>query len=524
MMDKIIKFKTHYIVFLLFVIAIVPRIYRFSQQPIYTDEITWMVRAKETFLALRTFNRQHIKNYFQSSNAWWVNDNDTEAIALPLTAATGPFIAYLGIGQSVLTRNVARDFVVARFPLIVINSFTVVIVYLLTRKITDKKTALLTGVLYALDPVAISYSRLIINDGLLTLFILFGIYSFFYIENVKTSIILSSLSICFAFLTKPIGLLPLIIFFFYAIFSDKKMKNFIKFTLIGLVSFVLIHFFWPEAWFHPFTSVFEYLTRQFKLIENSTEMFFAGSVSHQVPFYYYFILICLRVPSYIFFGLLASLYFFFTKPGRKKLILINLKTLSQIIYVFVFFLFLSFASKKSGVRYLLPIWPYIYIGACCAIFRFVKKLPEIFGGFVLLAIISLSLFNIYKYEPNYDYYYNEIFGGPAVAKNYVSTSLCYGAKESADTLKKCFPQVTQISYVGCARSTLPYYFSGIINSQIDPNQPVVIEAYYEQMKYVTTKTAKLVKNKDVINVTKNGVDLAKIYLNLKQFPKSCSLN
>ncbi len=141
-MDVIRSLNRYFIYLVIFLVSFIPRIYQIDKSPIYPDEITWMVRAKETFLAVRTFNFNHIITYFRSYNAWWNVNNDTEAISLPLVSITGPFIAYLGNGQGILSRNILPDYVAARVPLVIINSLFVVLIYLFLKILWIKRLRL----------------------------------------------------------------------------------------------------------------------------------------------------------------------------------------------------------------------------------------------------------------------------------------------------------------------------------------------------------------------------------------------
>lgn len=493
-----------------------PRIYRISQSPIFPDEITWMVRAKETFLAVRTFNPEWIRNYFKSSNAWWNIKNDTEAISLPLVAATGPFIAYLGKGQSILSRNILPDYVAGRVPLVVINSLFVILLYLFAEKIAGKKIALICALFYSFDPVDIAYSRMILNDGLLTIFTMISLYSFFFINDNRWSILLSSFGLVLGFLTKPVGILPVVAWISYLILSKNKKEILFKILKIGFLSLLLIQIFWPQSWFNPFFSIIEYLSRQYHLTKGAAEIYFLGKVAAYTPFYYYLFQVLLRVPSYIFLGLLINFIiivkFLYNKRDVKIAFINRFKELSICVFVLMYFLIIAFSVKKSGIRYLLPIWPFIYLfsfwGFKKILMRY-KNNPILKAG--LFFLFFIALINLYKYSPNYDYYYNELTGGPKTAQKIISVNLCYGAKESADYIKKCFPAVSSIDYIGCSKTVIPYYFSGNVYSDVGKGQLLVIEEYYRQMGFLTSDEKDYTKGKASIIIKRNGIILARIY-------------
>ena len=516
--------------FLLFliIIALVPRIYGLSEAPIFPDEITWMVRSKESFLALRTFNWDYIFNYFNSSNAWWNIQNDTQSIAAPLVAITGPLIAYLGKGQSILSRNILPDFVVARIPIAVANSVFVLILYLFAKKISGKKTAILVAILYSLDPISIAYSRLILNDSLLTIFIILGLFFFFYIKNERISILLSSLSLALAFLTKPSGILIIVAWFIYFLLSKNKIEIFKKITLTTILAVIFIQLFWPESWYHPVISIFEYLYRQAGLVSQGTVMYFMGDISRNIPFYYYIYQIFSRMPFYITIGLIFYLTFiikFIIKNGVSKKILYKYRIeLSLFIFLLVFFVVVSFSAKKSGVRYVLPLWPLFYISSCWAIVEFFKLLKNrmIVKKTILMIIFVFGLYNVISYYPNYDYYYSKLIGGPKNAQKHVLVGLCYGAKESVEYIKMCFPEVSSFAYIGCSRTVVPYYYSGRVTNDWEREDIVVVEESYRILGPDTEEVNHFKNVMPKIIIEENGATLSRLYLNNQNLRDMCN--
>ena len=511
---------------LLFLIAFIVRCYGLSKSPIFPDEITWMVRAKESFLALRTFNWGYIQGFFNGPNAWWRIDNDTQSIATPLALIIGPFIAYLGKGQSILSFNLLPDFVAARLPLVLINSLIIIPLYLLTESLVGRKVAVLTSLLYSLDPVGVAYSRLILNDGLLTFFILVGIYSFFYIKNNLLSVFLSSLSLASGFLTKPNGILLIVAWVTYGLISENKGEVFKKLTLSLIFATIFIQILWPESWYHPVASIFEYLYRQTILVSAGIRVYFAGVVTNNPPPYYYLFQILARLPSYALLGLLAYLVIivrkFFKKGIDKKFLFSHAVHLSIASFALVFLLSVSFSPKKLGVRYILPVWPILYICASWAIYKLSAKynLAKIVITFVLL----VGVYNLASYYPSYDYYYSELLGGPKNVQKYSLVTHCYGAKESIDYINKCFPQASSFAYLGCARPATPYYYANPVTENWQGEDIVVIEESYRILRAET----------DAVNYYKDkvpekalavkGAVLSRLYLQSSSLTNLCKMN
>ncbi|KKQ49691.1 MAG: Glycosyl transferase family 39 [Candidatus Woesebacteria bacterium GW2011_GWC1_38_13] len=514
MMKTHIRSKKNLIYPFLFLIAFLPRIYRIQETPIYTDEITWMVRAKETFLAIRTLNRTHIINYFKSDNAWWNNKTDTEAIALPLVYISGPFIAYLGNG-SVLSRNVMAEYTAGRIPLAFVNSLTVIIFFLMTKKSFGNRVSFILSYFYALDPINLANSRLIMNDGLLCFFMLLTVYAFFYIENKSISIVISSLALAFGFLTKPIGILPVFAWLTYLLITNHKKETFVKIIKICLFTLFSILILWPESWFNPVVSIFEYLFRQIRLTQTSTAIYFMGQATKDVPVYYYVVHMFLRMPIYILAALVFSIIMLIRLLGIKGIREISRSQSVEVsLFIFAIFLYLILAlsSKKSGIRYLLPIWPFIYYFSAVfyKYFNITLKKNSFLKAILVFSII-ICTFTVYKYNPSYDYYVNEFFRRSDMSQEYISVGLCYGAKESADFIKKCFPSEGSVTYIGCASTVVPYYYSGNLSREVNKNKIIIIEEYYTQMGYVSEDIYKIVNEVEPVFLENNGIILSRLY-------------
>jgi hypothetical protein len=77
------KRKDKLIPILLFLVAFLIRLYGISAHSLFADEITWMVRGKELFFALKQANL----NYF--INGYWLNKDTTWPIAMPMSLLSG---------------------------------------------------------------------------------------------------------------------------------------------------------------------------------------------------------------------------------------------------------------------------------------------------------------------------------------------------------------------------------------------------------------------------------------------------
>jgi 4-amino-4-deoxy-L-arabinose transferase-like glycosyltransferase len=490
----------------LFSLTLLPRFYRLSETPLYPDEITWMVRAKETSLALRTLNF----NYF--SSAWWNIINDTESIALPLTVSVGFPIIYLGKGQSVLSYNLFQDYIVGRSIVIIISSIFIVLYYLFAQKYFGKKVALLSSLLFTLDPIFTANSKLILNDLYLTLFIFFSISTYLLIKNKKLSVFLSSLGLTASFLTKPHGILLIPVFFLQIFINRENRKQQLgKFIVTFMLFIVFVSLLWPSSWSNPVFAVPEYLLRQITQAGEGINNYFLGNITENPPFYYYLFQLMTRLPPLIILGFLGFLIILIRNKDKSH------KTykysISILAFMFIFITVVSLSPKKLGVRYILPLWPWIYLFAGKTILFITNRIkyPFLKIGFILTILIYFLFIAIY-YFPHEYLYYNDFIGGTKNAQKYDLVGLCLGSKAAIDYVGACYPSIRKVAVLGCGRTTIPYYYPNPINYDWKNESVLIIENYYLQLE----------KDKEVVEFYNNnypthtinikGAKLAQIYV------------
>jgi len=467
-----LKKKNLLILALLFLLTLLPRLYKLGETPLYPDEITWMVRAKETALALRTLNL----DYF--ADAWWNIRGDTESIAIPLTVSAGFPIIYLGKGQSVLSYNLLQDYIAGRAVVIIASSIFIVVYYLFAQKYFDKKVALLSSVLLSLDPIFLANSKLIMNDILLTIFIFFSISSYGLIKKERLSAFLASLGAVGAFLTKPQGILVLPVFFLQIFINHKEKKRELKkFIITSLLFLVFVSLFWPASWSNPILAIAEYLLRQRTLISGGINNYFLGEITNNPPFYYYLFQLLTRLPPLVVLGFIFyPLVLAKNRSETKPLLMV-------ILFVFLFLGVVSFSPKKLGVRYILPLWPWIYLFAGKTILSFVNKIKYSFFQMALLSsVIIYSLILTIYFFPYHDLYYNFFIGGTANAQKYDLVGLCSGSKAAVDLISKWYPEVREIAVLGCGRTTIAYYYPHPVNNDWRKEKVLIIENYYLQLE------------------------------------------
>jgi len=172
--------------------------------------------------------------------------------------------------QEVPTDAVSLDYLVAiRFPTALLTSAFVVVLYFLVGKLLDRKVALLSAVLVALDPFYLAHSRLLHHDALVATFMTLSLLSFLvYLSQTRASgyLVLSGLSAGLAFLSKATSLflvpfVGLLAWMAYveqggSLFSPpsrwQEGKRWLgRFLVWGLVASITFVALWPAMWVEP---------------------------------------------------------------------------------------------------------------------------------------------------------------------------------------------------------------------------------------------------------------------------------
>ncbi|MFA6017245.1 MAG: glycosyltransferase family 39 protein [Patescibacteria group bacterium] len=271
------------------------------------------------------------------------------------------------------------------FLVVVLNSLTVVIIYLFCNKFFDKKTAIFSSFLYAVSPFSIEYSRFAWNPNPIPFFTALSIYflfSYFY-EKRATSFYLSLITASLTFQLHYQGFLLVVAVFLVSLLK-KDYKNFILGSAIFVI--LLAPFFISEIQnnFQNTKEIVYFLERttqgksfgiknSIKAFTQETPEFFARSI-----FFNFKILGIIF--SFIFYILIGQ--FLFNFLGKK----IDLKNKQNLLIFLLTILFLTlFIYRQWIVSY------YLLVAIVPLIIFFVlifKKYP-----LVLILIIILNLYS-----------------------------------------------------------------------------------------------------------------------------------
>jgi 4-amino-4-deoxy-L-arabinose transferase-like glycosyltransferase len=354
---------------------------------------------------------------------------------------------------------------VARFPVVLVTSLGIVLMFFLMRGLVPEKTAILASVLIVMDPFYLAHSRFIHLDALVTTFIALSLLSFLvWVRQPQKPVflVMTGVFLGCAFLTKqPAGCL--IPFFLLALVSRQVLishtgtrnlkktcadcfslpffRSILKpFLIIVVIAGVLFVLFWPAMWVAPVDTVQKLGAGLEKVVENSHEErgYFLGAVTptdNYGPLFYPVVLVMRLTPLTLVFslvGILGLLYSFRKLTFSDE----NLTVLFLLLFIALFCLLMTISEKKID-RYLLPVFPCADILAamgicvCCSFLsRRIRgtgtRRPQgIFTGgrwygVLVILVVVLQAALIVPVAPYYLSYFNPVvLGGPQHAPEYL---------------------------------------------------------------------------------------------------------
>ncbi len=461
-------FKWRFLILIYFV-ALLPRLFLIGRAGIYSDEITWMVRGKEVVYGMIHRN----SNYFEK--AWWNKQNDTEAIGLPLVATSGMSYVFLA-GDGKISLKLLPEIVAARLPVAIISAFLPLVILFFGIRFFSFDVGLIAALIYAFNPVALGLDRWVVHDSFLTVFSFFSL-SFFLVAGKRQKIsILPGFFLALAFMTKPNGILPLLGWVVFWLFNFKSKRVFNLFWVNVVTFFVMITVFWPASWWSPIFAFFEYMYRQINLVQGGMRNFYLGEVTNNPGWTYYFFQLGTKLPEVTIigtvYGLCLSIYRFKTlKKLRNFDVLVAAGS-----YWLMFMIIITFSPKKLGVRYALPLFPWIALLSAYGLDKMIKVVKPAVGKVILILLGIISLIYPISFVPDYYQYYNVFVGGPRGAQKYDLVGFCASSKPAFEFLNKIDFQ-GKVYVAGCA-DPVSYYSTKIaVVHDFREADLVVVETY-----------------------------------------------
>lgn len=499
------KRKTILIFWGIYLLTLIFRLYSLSSSSIHMDEVIWMVNGKEFFYALLHHNFQ----YFQ--HAWWNNPNETYAIGIPAVLSSGISQFFLA-GAGKFSLHLFSDIVASRLPIAIIASFLPPMMFLFLARLGNPIVGLVAALTYALNPASLNLDRWLLHDSFLNLFSFLAIVAFINATEKKKNSILPGIWMAVAFLSKPHGLLVLIPW--ALIYLSKKTKT--TFTLLwsNLISFLIsIVILWPESWTHPIYSIYLYMFRQLSFAQTGFVYFFMGKVTaDQGPFYYLFEIL-VKTPELILIGLIVSLCLI-VRSSKNIPSKLRAYVWPVSAYLISFLILISLSIAKPGIRYALPLFPWIYIFSGFGLVWLYNRLTPVWAKAILIIISLISIINPLSYFPEYQMYYNSFLGGATGAQKFDRVSVCVGHKKALEYLDTHNISGTVYIY-GCQDSAL-YESPRSFTRDYKQADLFIVEGYLEQTYPDDIKLQYITQNSNLIfAVNQYGVTTAKVYQRIK---------
>ena len=366
----------------LFVLAFLPRVLSLNAISII-DEFQWQNGAKAFINGLLSgdFASTYCRYHPAVTDLWLIAIGlGVKYLTLLLTGANpGGFQTLLE--QSTFPGYPNADFLVAeRLPFTFATSISVVLVYLLARKLLGNPVAWLGAGLLALDPFHIAHSRVVTPDGLLASLMTLSILSFIvYLvcERSRYYVVFSGFAAGLALLTKvpAVLLIPMVATLIISENITRNPKPLTDLALWSGMAFLTFFCLWPAMWVAPLGTIQRMLAEMAQDTGGGWNQFFMGKITKDPGFLFYPVVLLFRTTPLTLIGAVASLIFL-SRITRNTLHAprFTLHALAMLMTcILLFTLFISFGSTKFD-RFLLPVFPLVDILAALGLYELAKAI------------------------------------------------------------------------------------------------------------------------------------------------------
>ena len=338
---------------------------------------------------------------------------------------TGPSRNEWQFGHNFLFTNDAdKLLLLGRIAPILISVLLGLYIFKWASELFSHKAGILSLFLYAFMPNIIAHAQFVATDLAVAAFSFIALYYLWKLFKTgnKKFIVYTGISLGLALGSKFSGaLLVPITAFLLLVYMWKgegnnvfKIKKFLKYlVLIGVIGFLMLYIIYlfphnPDFYLKGLRSIYADIAGNFYYYLN-------GNFSKD-GWWYYFIfafLIKTPIPALIAFALAIFAYRKYKLAGFEK----------QLIFlpVIVFLLVTSFKAHDIGVRYILPIYPFLilYAGGLTELNLNLNR------KVVLILAAGLGVWYVFsaiRIYPDYLAYFNEFVGGPANGYKYLDDS------------------------------------------------------------------------------------------------------
>jgi 4-amino-4-deoxy-L-arabinose transferase-like glycosyltransferase len=493
----------------LFVAALLPR--GLSLGAFATaDEAKWVYRSAQFLAALLQGDLAGtIVNLTPAVTTTWLGSIGLVVFhALGSTGADVPLTDWLA---SLPEFRAELDVLVAvRWPMVLFGSCGVAALYLLARRLTDQRSALVFGMLLVADPYLISLSRILGHDapagvfaGLSLLACLIAWqnghrashWGWMALSGALAGLAMLSKSPAF-FLVPFVAVGTLIVSFAgrgASRFLDTQCTNrrFLR-QWAGLVIWLVAAWLafvalWPAAWQQPLGTPYAVVHNAFlsatDVVEAETEGYWQVANLGNL---YYPVNAAFKLAPLAMLGLIAWLWSVLI--GRRRWNAVEppasyvpaeveagrWSEWALLAFVILFTAFMTLGGKRSN-RYLLPAWPALYLLAGMGLGRlaaFLTTLPvaRVARTAIRVLLLALLVLPAAVTYPYYLTYYNPLVGGPLTAPHLIKIGWGEGLDQVGRWLQAQPDSVAVRVGSNYASALSPFYggrISGVTASQLD---------------------------------------------------------
>ena len=321
-------------------------------------------------------------------------------------------------GQALLSSGMNKDNMLlmsSRTMILLIALLSGLFIYLWSNSIYGKKGALLSLFLFTFSPNLLAHSHLTTPDMTLTTF--FFISCFYYWKNIDTQkrkyAVIGGFFFGLALMSKftSVLLFPVLFLNLCLYRVNGKKINFLDNTIyLGTGLFILF-----AGYGFNITPYLQGVTFQLEHAGNGHSSFLMGEYSLSGWWYYYIVAFLIKTPVPTLILLFSISVFTFVKFNLKK----SINEYCLMFPIFFILLFFSIMHQSIGLRYILPVYPFIFVLAGKITQVKAVKIKE---KIVMLLLMAWYISGTLGMGNHYLAYFNEFVHGPENGYKYLIDS------------------------------------------------------------------------------------------------------
>lgn len=289
-------------------------------------------------------------------------------------------------------------------------------VFRFSTEMYGEKAGILATVLFSFNPSLLAFSGLIVPDMLLTTFSFIAMYFVWSGLKCESPRITwcSGLFLGLALLSKFTAILfiPLVIIFYCITMYRQRRNLFPQLLLIIAIALFVVCL----GYGFDLTPYIDGIIYQMEKSRTGQAAFLMGMHSDHGWWYFYPLAFLIKTPLSVTVMFISGVVLVVLRKKGDSFDILFLS--APIALIFIFF---SVAGGAIGARYLLPVYPFMFvlIGSLCLQGVVVRRVTYCLAAWSVAATLSVS--------PHYLAYFNEAVGGPANGYKYlVDSNLDWG--------------------------------------------------------------------------------------------------